>query len=80
MKNVFCFFLFLSQLAASAQFPFSPASPVDYMWKFAGNAGLSEDRAEDISLAVGPSGEPYLTYTDFAHAFRATVMKFDGNN
>ena len=45
-----------------------------------GNEGFSEGKAIFIDLAINPSGEPYISYTDYGNFQAATVMKFNGTN
>jgi hypothetical protein len=50
-------------------------------WVYVGNAGFSIKEARYISLAFSPAdGQPYILYTDYNYANRATLMKFDGAN
>ena len=55
-------------------------SPLDYAWKYVGNEGFSLAEADNTSLAISPSGQPYVAFLDMAHYQKTTVMKFDGTN
>ena len=46
-------------------------------WVIVGNAGFTADTAVYTSLAISPSGEPYVAYQDWANSLKATVMKYD---
>lgn len=49
-------------------------------WQTVGQAGFTPDRAYFTSLAFSNTGEPYVAFSDFANAYKTTVMKFDGTN
>ena len=55
-------------------------SPLDYLWMNVGNPEFSAGEAYYPSLAIHPSGEPYVAYQDMANSGKATVMKFNGSN
>jgi hypothetical protein len=48
-------------------------------WVNVGNAGFSQGIAYNTSLAMSPSGQPYVAFLDGGNSVKATVMKFDGN-
>ena len=79
MKKLSCFFiLFVFSVAVVAQQPWIKSSSLDYSWQNVGNAGFSAGTAWYTSLAISPSGEPYVAYQDGGNANKASVMKFDG--
>jgi hypothetical protein len=80
MKKLFYILLFFLPVVVSAQFNLYKDSPLEYAWKYVGNAGFSAGEAVGESLAFSPSGQPYVAYTDWENFGRATVMKFDGTN
>ena len=43
-------------------------------WVAVGNADFSSDTAVYVSLAISPSGEPYVAYMDYGNS-----AKGDGN-
>ncbi len=49
-------------------------------WQQVGAAGFSIYRANWTSLALDSNDTPYIAYSDEAKDFKASVMKFDGNN
>jgi hypothetical protein len=49
-------------------------------WVIVGNAGFSSGYTEYESLAISPTGEPYIAYEDWDSSQKASVMKFDGTN
>src|ERR1035437_5849547 len=80
MKRIICIIMFLYPFVGSTQQACYKSSQLDYRWKIVGNAGFSAGRADYTSLAFSPSGELYVAYTDWGNDFKATVMKYDGNN
>jgi hypothetical protein len=46
-------------------------------WVNVGNAGFSAGIVENTSLALSPSGQPFVAYTDNVNSGKATVMKYD---
>jgi len=55
------------------------SSPLNYAWKYVGDAGISAGEADYTSLAFNPSdGEPYISYCDGNHNWRLTILRFDG--
>jgi len=48
-------------------------------WVNIGNAGFSPSITDNISLAVSPTGQPYVAFADIGNTSKATVMKFDGS-
>jgi hypothetical protein len=53
---------------------------MDYRWMNVGEAGFSGNTAYYISLAIDPSGQPYVAFKDYGTSYRETVMKFDGTS
>lgn len=49
-------------------------------WEYIGPQGFTSGRVEYTSLAISPTGEPWLAYEDRDNGEKATVMKFNGNN
>jgi len=53
-------------------------------WVYVGLPGFSSNASfggvADISLAIDASGTLYISYVDHSPTYKATVMKFDGNN
>ena len=45
-------------------------------WQVVGSAGFSAGSAINLSLAIDPSGTPYVAYEDGANINKATVMKY----
>jgi hypothetical protein len=46
-------------------------------WAPVGKVGFSTRAADWTSLALSPTGQPYVAYVDEANSFNATVMKYD---
>jgi hypothetical protein len=80
MKKSIYILIFLLPLIIQAQTPWVKESPEDYTWKYVGNPGLSSSWAYYTSLAISPSGQPYLAFEDVGNYNRVTVMKYDGTN
>ncbi len=70
--------MFFFPVIVNAQFDLYKDSPLDYAWKYVGNAGFSAGEADYTSLAFSPSGEPYVAFEDWANSKKTTVMKFNG--
>ena len=49
-------------------------------WEVVGSAGFSGGAAYEISLTVGPSGTPAVSYRDGSAANKATVMRYGGSS
>ncbi len=49
-------------------------------WWNVGTAGFSTSRADYTSIAIDGNGTPYVAYKDYGNSYKATVMKYDGNN
>ncbi|HLP00953.1 MAG TPA: spherulation-specific family 4 protein [Opitutaceae bacterium] len=45
-------------------------------WTAVGPMGFTAGEIEDLRLAVGPEGEPYVAFRDYAHGYRGSVMRF----
>ena len=45
-----------------------------------GNAGFSDGYAHDLSFAISPQGQLYVSFEDDAHSYKASVMKYNGTN
>jgi hypothetical protein len=80
MKKLFYILFFFLPVVVSAQFNLYKDSPLDYAWKYVGNAGFSAGEADYTSLAFSPSGEPYVAFQDWGKSGKASVMKFNGSN
>ena len=80
MKKLICFLFFLPAIFGYTQMDLYKDSPLDYAWKYVGNEGFSLAEADNTSLAISPSGQPYVAFLDMAHYQKTTVMKFDGIN
>ena len=72
--------MFLYPAVLCAQQDWNKSSPLEYMWQNVGNAGFSSDTAWWTKLVISPSGEPYVSFWDFVHTRKATVMKYNGTN
>jgi len=53
----------------------TPTNTPTPSWKYVGNAGFSAGTVFNSSLDVY-DGTPYVVYTDMAHDYKASVMKF----
>ena len=80
MKRVICLLACILPIVVFAQQPGFKSSTSDNYWTNVGNSGFSELAANYISLAVSPSGQPFVAYMDYAHSNKATVMKFEGTH
>jgi hypothetical protein len=50
-------------------------------WKTLGAAGFSSGGiAYEPTIAIDPSGVPYVAYTDYDSSYNASVMKYDGSS
>ncbi|RYE23289.1 MAG: T9SS type A sorting domain-containing protein [Sphingobacteriales bacterium] len=49
-------------------------------WSTVGTDNFSSGTAAYVSIAVTPSGTPYIAYTDGANSSKTTVMKYDGTD
>ncbi len=49
-------------------------------WETVGADGFSDGTANNISVAIGSNGEPYVAYKDGANGDKATVMRFNGTS
>jgi|26BtaG_2_1085354.scaffolds.fasta_scaffold01173_5 hypothetical protein len=49
-------------------------------WEAVGMPRFSDGEANDCTLAISDSGEPYVAFNDQANQFKATVMKFNGSS
>lgn len=47
-------------------------------WSVVGNAGFSSGRADYISLAFGPNGNPYVAYAPFDNTRKTSVSEWTG--
>ena len=80
MKKLIYLLLILCPIAVCAQQSWEKSSPLDLMWQNIGNAGFSTGQAGCLSLALNPSGEPFVAFRDGMNPSKVTVMKFDGTN
>jgi len=48
-------------------------------WEAVGSEGFSVGSANNIRIATGPDGTPYVVYQDFSEGSKATVQKFNGS-
>ena len=49
-------------------------------WVTVGTAGFSKGYVDQTSMAISPTGGPYVAFSDDANYNLMTVMKFDGTN
>ena len=81
MKKLFYILLLLVPVVVCAQQGWAQSTPLDYAWKYVGNAGFSAGYAYYTSLAFSLSdGLPYVAYCDKSNSWKATVMKFSGSS
>lgn len=80
MKLIICILVALVPILCNAQQYPNLTSPSVNGWVNVGNPHFSAGEAIYTSLAISPSGQPYVAYSDVANSYKATVMKFDGNN
>ena len=78
MKKLIYILLFLFPVIAFAQQPWYKDSPIDYVWKYVGNAQFAPCYGSP-SLVFSPSGEPFVAF-EGGLTNQAIVMKFDGSN
>ncbi len=45
-------------------------------WAPVGPAGFTEGEVDDLRLAIGPEGAPYVAFRDHAHDYHGSVMRF----
>jgi hypothetical protein len=48
-------------------------------WNVLGTTNFSNGEADDVSMAIGPDGTPYVAYSDDANSGGITVMKYTGS-
>jgi hypothetical protein len=48
------------------------------VWSTVGTDNFSAGTAAYVSIAVTPSGTPYVAFTDGANSLKTTIMKYDG--
>jgi len=48
-------------------------------WNYVGTPGFSAGKADYLTFAFSPAGEPYVAYIDSVYSLRASVMKFNGS-
>ena len=70
MKKIYIFNLIILALC----FNFSVTAQPE--WSVVGNAGFSSGRADNLSLAFSPNGEPYVAYAPFGNTGKISVNKF----
>jgi len=81
MKKMFYILMIAFPIIVCTQQVLAQSSPLDYAWKYVGDAGISAGQVYYTSLAFNPiDGNPYVAYQDYADSLRATVMKFNGFN
>ena len=80
MKKLFYILLLLVPVVVCAQQGWAQSTPMNYAWKYVGNAGFSAGSVAYTSLAFSSSGQPYVAYQDSRNSNKITVMKFDGTN
>jgi len=78
MKKIILLTCFLLPVVIMAQKGSHKTFPKDYIWQNVGQPGFSAGIINWTSLAVNPSGQPYVAYVDQGNSNKATVMKFDG--
>jgi Secretion system C-terminal sorting domain len=59
---------------------FTTSANAQQQWWTVGQAGFSAGGTYYTSIAIDPSGTPYVAYQDGGNSFKATVMKFDGTS
>ncbi len=67
MKKLLYLLMFVFPIAICAQQPWYKSSPLDYIWQNVGNAGFSAGGTKYASLAISPSGQPYVVYQDYGN-------------
>ena len=77
MKTIIYILTFFIPVVVCAKQNWLKSSPLVYGWKNVGNAHFSAGEAIYTSLAISPSGQPYVAYFDTGNSGKATVMKFD---
>jgi len=80
MKKLFYILLLLVPVVVCAQQGWAQSTPMNYAWKYVGNAGFSAGSVAYTSLAFSSSGQPYVAYQDSRNSNKITVMKFDNTN
>jgi len=80
MKKIIYIFIALVPILCNAQQDTNLSSPSVNGWQNVGNPHFSAGEAIYTSLAISPSGQPYVAYYDGGNSGKATVMKFDGTN
>jgi hypothetical protein len=48
------------------------------IWTSVGLPGFTTTEADYLSLKIGPTGTPYVAYSDFVNAGKASVMQYNG--
>lgn len=61
-------------------FSLAPAGTGTSQWNLIGQAGFSTDQANNVSVALDGSGNPYVAYSDIAYGGELTVMHYDGTS
>jgi len=78
MKNLLLCFLICFPLYTIAQHNEITSMASDSTWKYVGSPGFSLSPINFNSIAISPTGQPYVIYDDSAGMFKATVRMFDG--
>jgi hypothetical protein len=80
MKRIIYILVALIPFLCNAQQDPGLSSPSVNDWVNVGNPHFSVGEALYTSLAISPSDQPYVAYSEVANSYKATVMKFDGTN
>ena len=68
----------LEETPATVPLRTTPAAAASETWGLVGSARFYGGDAMFNSLAFAPDGTPYLAFQDETHAYKTTVVKFDG--
>jgi uncharacterized ubiquitin-like protein YukD len=82
MKKVLMLFMILSPMLILAQGNIDKSGYTNNNWNYVGQPGFAYgglwSQGTYVSMAFGPSDQPYVAFTDWMNDGKATVMKFDG--
>ena len=80
MKKNFLFLALSFLIALIVQGQNNPDHAISSNWQFVGNEGLSVGLAMYQSIAISPSGQPFIAFSDDGLSSKVSVLKFDGSN
>jgi len=78
MKLLILISLIICPLLIFGQFVPKQANLSDSSWKYVGIRGFSSGRSDFVSMALSPSGVPYVAYSDSVFGGKAVVMMYNG--